>query len=288
MKSTRSRKVRLIRRLTVAVLFLSTTGVGARAQTAPDIAITRASARTPQVAPSENFTGVARVSWFYDSPSMAAAGDGTRAAGGTVAFEPGARTAWHTHPAGQTLIVTAGAGRVQRWGLDAEEIRVGDVVWIPAGVKHWHGAAPTTAMTHIALADAVDGRAVEWLEQVSDAQYAASDGEGQPAATQPSAARRLMGDIAPKLAELTDSVLYADVWARPGLSRRDRSLATVSALIALNRPDQLRSHIAMALRNGVTQEEVIEAITQLAFYAGWPSAVTAVGIARDVFTESQR
>jgi 4-carboxymuconolactone decarboxylase len=92
-----------------------------------------------------------------------------------------------------------------------------------------------------------------------------------------------MGDIAPKLAELTDQVLYGDVWARPGLSKRDRSLVTVSALIALNRPDQLRSHFRLARDNGVTETELIEAITHLAFYAGWPNAVTAVSVARDVF-----
>jgi 4-carboxymuconolactone decarboxylase len=92
-----------------------------------------------------------------------------------------------------------------------------------------------------------------------------------------------MGDIAPKLTELTDTVLFGDVWARPGLSRRDRSLVTVSALIALNRPDQLRSHIALARQNGVKEEEIVEAITQLAFYAGWPNAITAVSVAREVF-----
>ena len=96
-------------------------------------------------------------------------------------------------------------------------------------------------------------------------------------------AQQLMGDIAPKLAELTDNVLFADVWERPGLSKRDRSLITVSALIALNRPDQLRSHLIRARDNGVTQEEVVEAITHLAFYAGWPNAVTAVGVAKEVF-----
>jgi 4-carboxymuconolactone decarboxylase len=92
-----------------------------------------------------------------------------------------------------------------------------------------------------------------------------------------------MSDTAPKLADLTDSVLYGDVWERPQLSKRDRSLVTVSALIAMNRPDQLRSHLARARDNGVTQDELIEAITHLAFYAGWPSAVTAVAVARDVF-----
>jgi quercetin dioxygenase-like cupin family protein len=93
--------------------------------------------------------------------------------GASVTFEPGARTAWHTHPLGQTLIVTAGCGRARRWGGQIQEIRPGDVVWIPPGEKHWHGAAPTTAMTHIAIQEQVDGKAVDWLEQVSDEQYAA-------------------------------------------------------------------------------------------------------------------
>ena len=105
------------------------------------------------------------------------------------------------------------------------------------------------------------------------------------AAQQPTRAQQLMGDIAPKLADLTDKVLLGDVWERPGLSKRDRSMVTVSALIALNRPDQLRSHLALARRNGVTEEELVEAITQLAFYTGWPNAITAVTVAREVFKQ---
>jgi 4-carboxymuconolactone decarboxylase len=113
-----------------------------------------------------------------------------------------------------------------------------------------------------------------------------------PAASAPAAAapqtpaRRLMGEVAPKLADLTDNVLFGDVWARPQLSRRDRSLVTVSALIAMNRPDQLRSHLALARQNGLTEEELVEAITHLAFYAGWPSAVTAVSVANEVFKKN--
>lgn len=98
-----------------------------------------------------------------------------------------------------------------------------------------------------------------------------------------SRAQQLMGDITPKLAELTDDVLLGDVWERPGLAKRDRSLITVAALIALNRPEQLRSHMQLARRNGVTETEIVEAITQLAFYAGWPNAISAVGVAREVF-----
>lgn len=106
-----------------------------------------------------------------------------------------------------------------------------------------------------------------------------------PPAEQPSRAQQLMGDIAPKLAELTDKVLYADIWERPELSKRDRSLITVSALIAMNRPDQLRSHLALAKRNGLTEVELVEAITHLAFYSGWPNSVAAVAIAREVFKQ---
>lgn len=115
----------------------------------------------------------------------------------------------------------------------------------------------------------------------------AAGAEGEtPAANahpQQSRAQQLMGDIAPKMAELTDDVLYGDIWERPQLSKRDRSLITVSALVAMNRPDQLRSHLALARQNGVTEEELIETITHLAFYAGWPNAVSAIAVAKDVF-----
>src|SRR5437660_1717032 len=94
-----------------------------------------------------------------------------RVLGASVTFEPGARTAWHTHALGQTLIVTAGAGRAQRWGGPIEEIRPGDVIWIPPGEKHWHGAAATTAMTHIAIQEHLNGKVVDWMERVSDEQY---------------------------------------------------------------------------------------------------------------------
>ena len=112
---------------------------------------------------------------------------------------------------------------------------------------------------------------------------AASDTDGNQ---QQSRAQQLMGGIAPKLAELTDGVLYGDIWERPQLSKRDRSLITVAALIALNRPDQLRSHLALAGQNGVTEEELIETITHLAFYTGWPNAVSAISVAREVLRKN--
>lgn len=112
---------------------------------------------------------------------------------------------------------------------------------------------------------------------------AAQESTPPAGAPKPSRAQQLMGATAPKLAELTDNVLYGDIWERPGLSKRDRSLITVTALIVLNRPDQLRSHLALARQNGVSEQELVEAITHMAFYSGWPSAVSAVAVAKEVF-----
>jgi 4-carboxymuconolactone decarboxylase len=243
------------------------------------IKITRNKSLPSRPGPAENFTGAVRVDPLFQANAP------SRMTGSYVTFEPRARAAWHSHPLGQILIVTAGVGRVQRWGDPIDEIRPGDVVWIPPGEKHWHGAGPETSMTHIAMVESTaDGKSTDWMEKVTDAQYGGRVQSPQTAATvRPTAGKQLMGDIAPKLADLTDDVLFADVWERPGLSKRDRSIATVAALIAMNRPDQLRSHMARARDNGVTEQELIEEITHLAFYAGWPSAVTAVGVAREVF-----
>ena len=272
-------KASISRLCLMAAVLLAT----ASAQESQSIRITRSGSQPPRQGPAENFTGSVRV----DTPFQASAPG--RASGARVTFEPGARTAWHSHPLGQTLIVTTGVGRVQRWGDPVDEIRQGDVVWIPPGQKHWHGAAPDTAMSHIAIVEQLDGKSTDWMEKVTDAQYGAplrAQGPATPApGARPRPSQGAIGDFAPKLAELTDDVLYADVWERPQLSKRDRSLVTVAALIALNRPDQLRSHLARARENGVTREELIETITHLAFYAGWPNAVTAVAVAREVFKE---
>jgi quercetin dioxygenase-like cupin family protein len=131
----------------------------------PPLSIARAGSQASTKGPAENFTGAARVDPLFRAIAPA------RAAGAYVTFEPGARTAWHTHPNGQVLIVTAGVGRVQVWGGPIEEIRPGDVVRIAPGQKHWHGAAPTTGMTHIAVGEHRDGKTVDWLEKVSDAEY---------------------------------------------------------------------------------------------------------------------
>jgi quercetin dioxygenase-like cupin family protein len=122
--------------------------------------------------PAEHFTGTVRIEPLFEAP------DPARARGASVTFEPCARTNWHTHPLGQTLIVTAGSGLVQSWGGPIKEIRRGDVVWCPPGEKHWHGANPTTAMTHIAIQEQLDGKAVDWTEKVRDEQYQGRRDEG--------------------------------------------------------------------------------------------------------------
>jgi len=127
--------------------------------------ITRVGSQPSAKGSEDWFTGTVRIDASFQRSAPA------RVGGATVTFEPGAHTAWHTHPLGQTLIVIAGSGRIQREGGAVEEIRAGDTVWFAPGEKHWHGASPTTAMTHIAIAEALDGKAVEWMEKVSDTQY---------------------------------------------------------------------------------------------------------------------
>jgi quercetin dioxygenase-like cupin family protein len=137
----------------------------ALAQSGEGVVVQRAGSQAPSIGAAQNFTGMVRVEGrFQGSPPA-------RISGGTVIFEPGARTAWHTHPLGQTLIVTAGIGLVQHWGGAIQEIRPGDIVWIPPGVKHWHGAAAATGMTHVAISEALNGKTVDWMELVSAEQY---------------------------------------------------------------------------------------------------------------------
>ena len=129
------------------------------------ITITRSGSQPTINGPAQNFTGSARIVRLLQPT------DPARTSVASVSFEPGARTAWHTHPLGQILVVTAGTGWVQGWGGQVEEIRQGDVVWTPPGVKHWHGATPTTSMTHLAIVENLKDQAVEWMEQVSAEQY---------------------------------------------------------------------------------------------------------------------
>jgi 4-carboxymuconolactone decarboxylase len=251
---------------------------------AQPLEISRAESRVSSPAPAQTFTGVARIDRLFEQLH------GTDASGGLVVFEPGARTAWHVHPGGQTLVITAGTGHVQRWGEAVQEVRVGDVVRIPPGQKHWHGAAPRSAMTHLAITEPRDGSVVQWLEQVSEDQYHStpSPQAATPAASQPSpAARRPSGELqqrlAPGLASLTDDVLYGDVWQRTALSPRDRSLVTIASLIATGRTAQLAGHLTRGLENGLLPRETSGTLAHLAIYSGWPNAVSALSVYEQVY-----
>ena len=151
--------------LTLFALVVSKAQTSVPQTTPSSIRITRSDSLQPKKASADYFTGAVQVQELFP------ADDPSRTSGGKVTFEPGARSAWHTHPLGQILIVTDGTGWVQQWGGPIQEIRKGDVVRIPAGVKHWHGATPTTSMTHIAIQEQLNGKAVEWMEKVSDEQY---------------------------------------------------------------------------------------------------------------------
>ena len=152
-----------MQRLTATALWLFLlASAAAEAQT---ITITRSGSQLSRKAPAEYFTGAVRIDPLFQAK------DPSRASGSSVTFEPGARSAWHRHPLGQTLVVTAGLGWVQQEGHEKQEIKPGDVIWIPPGVKHWHGATATNGMTHIAIQEEVDSKNVEWLEQVTDEQY---------------------------------------------------------------------------------------------------------------------
>lgn len=189
----------------------------------------------------ENFTGTVWVDGLFKGELPA------RAGGGTVTFEPGARTAWHTHPLGQTLIVTQGVGYVQQDGGVREEIRAGDSVWIPPHTRHWHGATATTTMTHIAIAEAEDGKAVTWAEQVSDAQY-----QGQ-------------------LPAVTSALPASDT-----LSARQQAIPPIAAAMATSDMPRLNNALNQGLDAGLTISETQEILVQLYAYVGFPRSLNAL------------
>ena len=262
------------------------------------LVVSRGGSRPVRPAPEQNFTGSVQVEMLFEAV------DPSHASGGTVTFEPGARTAWHSHPRGQVLIVTDGVGRVQAWGSPVEEIRAGDVVSIAAGRKHWHGASPRSAMTHIAITEHKDGTRVRWMEQVSDEQYNGplaragvappSVQPGRQATSPPQSASPQSGSsrpsgpvqqkVAPGMAALTDDVLYGDVWRRTELSPRDRGLVTITALIAVGKTAPLAGHLGRALDNGLRPIEASGVLAHLAIYCGWPSAVAALEAYDQVYT----
>ena len=243
---------------------------------AQSLVVSRSGWHPVRQGPAENFTGTARIETLFE------ARDPSHASGGAVTFEAGGRTAWHSHPRGQILIITAGVGRVQRWGAPFEEVRAGDVVRIPADTKHWHGASPQTSVTHIAISEHLDGTVVRWMEHVTDEQYNALPQNQAPTTSAPSGPRQQR--FAPGLAMLTDDVLYGDVWRRTELSPRDRSLVTIATLIATGKTAQLSGHLGRALDAGVRPIEASGLLAHLAIYSGWPNAVSALEVYEQVYT----
>ena len=215
----------------------------ASAETANEVRISRAGSQPSIQGAAENFTGTVRVDGLFKAEPPA------RVGGGTVTFEPGARTAWHTHPLGQTLIVTAGVGYVQQQGGPRQEIRPGDVVWIPPRVRHWHGATATTGMTHIAIAEAEDGKTVTWAEQVSDAEYA--------------------GGVAAQT--LLDTQSVSDI-----LSARQQAIPLIAAAMAVSDMPRLNAALNQGLDAGLTVSETREILVQLYAYVGFPRSLNAL------------
>lgn len=156
--------MRILLTLAVSLQMVVTIVQGQSSVEPQRITILRRRSQPAQKAAADHFTGSVEVESLFTAKAPG------RASGSLITFQRGARTAWHTHPIGQVLIVTVGTGRIQRWGDPIDEIRQGDVVWIPPGQKHWHGAAPNTAMAHISIVESLDGKTVEWMETVSDAQ----------------------------------------------------------------------------------------------------------------------
>jgi 4-carboxymuconolactone decarboxylase len=199
--------------------------------------IIRGGSQTSSRGPAEYFTGDVHVQRLFAEQDTAAY------SGAYVTFQPGARSAWHIHPGGQRLIVTDGVGLTQEWGGPVEEIRAGDVVWCPPRVKHWHGASPTSAMTHLALTGVRDGQNVEWLEKVTDEQYGAEPGPEDQA---------------------------------QGLTKRQQSIATIAAFTASGQLPRLEDALNGGLDAGLTVNEIKEILVQLYAYAGFPRSLNGL------------
>lgn len=226
------------------------------AQTPAAAVTVRAAASSPAATGgAENFTGAVRITSPFQALSPGKAG------GGTVTFEPRARSAWHTHPLGQTLIVTAGLGLVQQQGQPAQAIRPGDVVTIPANVRHWHGAGPDGAMTHVAIAEKDDGKSVTWEEKVSDADYQAALVSAGLVATKADGTK-----AASRNWPTSDT-----------LSGKQRAIPLMAAAMAASDMPRLAAAANQALNAGLTVSEAREVLVQLYAYAGFPRSLNALG-----------
>ncbi len=232
--------------LAVPALVLSVVGTGRsqNAQTSrPAQTITRAGSQAPSKGPAEYFTGNVTVAPQF--PANAAA----PYSGHLVTFEAGARSAWHTHPAGQRLVVTAGVGRTAEWGGPVQEIKTGDVIWCPPGVKHWHGASPSTSMTHLALSGTVNNQNVVWMEKVTDTQYNAEARPMNPTqSTNPTQA----------------------------LSAKQRAIIPIAAFTSTGEQERLKTALVEGLEAGLTVNEIKEILVQMYAYAGFPRSLNGI------------
>jgi 4-carboxymuconolactone decarboxylase len=236
--------------------------------------IMRSGSQASVQGPSDWFTGSVRIDPLVNAEEP------SRVQAGSVSFEPGARSAWHTHPLGQTLIVTFGCGLIQQWGKPVEIIRAGDVIWTPPGTKHWHGATSQTGMTHIAITEKLNGKNVDWLEQVSEQEYQA----GCAACREQQHEKNGGGGGTSSVLDKYENSALKDLWKRTELSARDRSLVTLAVLIARNQSTELGHYVDSALDNGVAAAEISECIAHLAFYSGWANAKSAGSVVQSVFT----
>ncbi|MBH3426415.1 cupin domain-containing carboxymuconolactone decarboxylase family protein [Pseudomonas alkylphenolica] len=229
-----------------AAPFADAAGAGDAREPRPAQQISRAGSQAAVAGPADYFTGNVRVDPLFTAT------DEVNASGAYVSFEPGARSAWHTHPAGQRLVVTSGVGLVQEWGKPIQHIRPGDVITCPPGVKHWHGAAPDSAMTHLAVTGSVDGKNVHWLEKVTDAQYNA---QGSPA--------ELDGPVSQPISET--------------LSSKQQAIPLIAAAMATSNMPGLNAALNRGLDAGLTISEAKEILVQLYAYSGFPRSLSALG-----------
>ncbi|EHR69537.1 hypothetical protein BurJ1DRAFT_0655 [Burkholderiales bacterium JOSHI_001] len=241
----------MYRSLVIGVAFVAFCATTQMARSAEAQQITRAAERAPTFGAAENFTGRVRVDPLF------APNETIKASLAYVSFDLGARSAWHTHPAGQRLVVTAGVGLTQEWGKTAQLIRPGDVVWCPPGVKHWHGAVPHTAMTHLAMGASIDGKSVTWMEKVTDAQYAAaSDVAAQGVQAQ---------------AEIQSPVNAGT------LTARQQAIPLIAAFMVTSDMAGLTASLNQGLDAGLTVSEAKEILVQLYAYVGFPKSLNALG-----------
>jgi 4-carboxymuconolactone decarboxylase len=234
------------------------------------ITITRSGSQASYSGPVEYFTGNVRVDPLFSENESAPN------SGAYVTFQPGARTAWHTHPTGQRLIITEGVGWVQEWGGPIEEVRAGDVVWFPPGVKHWHGASPSSAMTHIALTGVTDGKAVDWLEKVTDDQYLFSrKNENQALNTRQGNNKNQVSNARQEQNE------------NQALNARQEKIVTIAAFTAKGDLQQLKNALNEGLDAGLTVNEIKEILVQMYAYTGFPRSLNGINTLMDVLEERE-